>query len=376
MAHTPLESPPVHSPQTDQERIFQALTPRQRQVLRIIIEQYVQHAHPVGSKAIVRDFQLGVSSATIRNDMARLERLGLIAKAHISSGRIPTHLGYRLYVGQFVGDHHLSPSRQNRIQYQFRSMLEDSQYWLQDATLLLSTVSRSLALASELQYVSHRFKHLELISVTPGQALMVVVMTEGQVHQRMLAVSPTTEQEDLTRISQELNRAFERSDRSTLQEKLPELTEEAREIAEMLLEMMPAPEADGHPPIVRRGLMHIMEAPEFADSQRVRKVVEVFDSTPRINDMLVYAMDPGEVQVVIAGEGKKELEDLGDISLVLSSYGVSNRATGLVGVVGPVRMAYRYNIGAVRLFAALMSGFVQDTIRETDAALPETVGPT
>ncbi len=362
-----IRQPPssVSSVQTDLERIYQALTPRQRQVLRIVIEEYVSHVKPVGSKKICRNYNLGVSTATIRNDMAQLEQYDLIAKAHTSSGRIPSLLGYRLYVYYMVGEQQLPVTRRQGIQDQFVELMSSSQDWLQDATRLLSSVSRSLALATELAYVSHRFKHVELIATHASQVLMVLVLNEGQVHQRVLDMPQLLTQQELSSISSELNNILAGLERSEVQEKIPALSARAQAYGDIIAASMPVPQAQAKLPIVRQGLGRMLEAPEFAEGHRLQRVVEAFDSWLHLDNIPVHSERPGDVHVLIAGDGKEEWANFADLSLVLSSYGIPNRATGIVGVAGPVRMAYGYNMGAVRFMAALMSAFVRNSLVQT-----------
>ncbi len=362
MQQSPL---PARAAQFDPERIYQELSPRQRQVLRIVIEEYVTHVKPVGSKTITRNYSLGVSAATIRNDMAKLERHGLLTKAHTSSGRMPSLEGYRLYVYYLVGEQQLSPARRQGIQDQFDALMLGSRDWLQDATRLLSSVSRSLALATELAFTSYCFKHVELIAIHASQVLMVLVLDEGQVHQRVLNMPRILPQQDLSNISRELNNLLAGLNHPEIQEKLPMLSARAQVYGNSILEAMPTLQDQTRMPIVRQGLGRMLEAPEFAERHRLQRVVEAFDSWLHMDDLLVYSNQPGDVQVLIAGDGKKEWAEFTDMSLVLSSYGIPDRATGIVGVAGPVRMAYGYNMGAVRFMAALMSAFVRNSLVHT-----------
>ena len=361
----PPSSLPARSVPFDQERIYQELSPRQRHVLRIVIEEYVSHVKPVGSKKIARDYNLGVSAATIRNDLAKLERHDLVTKAHTSSGRIPSLLGYRLYVYYLVREQQLSSARRQGIQDQFDALMLGSRDWLDDATRLLSSVSRSLALATELAFVSYNFKHVELIAVHASQVLMVLVLEEGQVHQRAWNMPQVLPQQDLSRISAELNNLLAGLDQSGIQEKKPALSARAQAYADIILEAMPTPQDQTRLPIVRQGLGRMLEAPEFAERHRLQRAVEAFDSWLHLDDIQVYSNRPGDVHVLIAGDGKEAWADFADLSLVLSSYGIPDRATGIVGVAGPVRMAYGYNMGTVRFMAALMSAFVRNSLVHT-----------
>ncbi len=353
------------SDQIDHDQIYWDLTARQRQVLRIVIEEYITHVKPVGSRKIVQDYQLGVSAATIRNDMAKLEHYGLITKVHTSSGRMPSLLGYRLYVRHMAGTQQLPATWRQSLQERFDALLLRSQDWLEDATRLLSSVSRSLALATELAYVSQRFRHIELIAIHASQILMVLVLDEGQVRQRVLDNPQGFTQEELKQISGELNIQLAGLEQPAIQEKMPTLSVRAQTYGELLTTIIPVPRAQSRLPLVRQGLDRMLEAPEFAERHQLQRVVATFDSWRHLDDIPVYTQQPGDVHVLIAGDGKEEWADFADMSLVLSSYGIPNRATGIVGVVGPVRMAYGYNMGAVRSMAALMSAFVRNSLVHT-----------
>ena len=216
--------------------LLQSLAPRQRQVLQIVTEEFVAHVKPVGSKMIARDWDLGVSPATIRNDLAHLERMGLLSKTHTSSGRVPTLLGYRLYVTHLIGEQQLSVAKRQTIRAQFEVMRKDSRNWLQDATQTLASVSHSLALATELQFVTQRLKHIELISVQERQVLMVMVMEAGHVQQQMLEVQQGMNQDALREISNMLNAKLGGFTLTEMEERVYALLPAARRFAEVILQ--------------------------------------------------------------------------------------------------------------------------------------------
>ena len=352
------------------DTLLQSLAPRQRQILQIVTEEFVAHVKPVGSKKIARDWDLGVSPATIRNDLAHLEHLGLLSKTHTSSGRVPTLLGYRLYVSRLIREQQLSVAKRQCIREQFEIMRKDSRNWLQDATQTLASVSRSLALATELQFVTQRLKHIELIAVQETQVLMVMVMEAGHVQQQMLEVQQGLHQDALREISNMLNETLGGFTLAEMEGRLPALQPPARKFTEAILQAMPKTRSDsGLPIVVQRGLSHMLEAPEFAESRRACRFINIFDSQSRLHEILFDTDTPGQVHVFIAGDGKKEWSDLADVSMILSRYGITEQATGVVGIVGPVRMAYDYNIGAVRFMATLMSAFVRDVYLDDDPSL-------
>ena len=216
----------------EHEQLFDALTTRQRQVLRIVVEEFVAHAQPVGSRRIAKERNLGVSSATIRNDLAQLEALGLLTKPHASAGRVPSLLGYRIYVLYLIGNHRLPKEHRNQLRRRFETnRCAFTQLAAGEATRLLSVEANSLALATDLRYVNHRLRHVELISVQDNRVLMIVVLEDGHVCQRMLDIPDKMAQADLTVISAELNHLLPGLNRAQIQEKALEASSPPRSSA-------------------------------------------------------------------------------------------------------------------------------------------------
>lgn len=338
------------------------LTERRRRVLNIVIQEYVQNAQPVGSSTIVQNYDLGVSAATIRNDLAFLEQQGLLTHPHTSAGRVPTDTGYRFFVQFLLTDSELPDEERKTIRLQFQQARQELDQWLRVSTAVLARTSQSAALATAPRSARSRYKHLELVGIHDTKVLLVLVLQDGTVKQQLLDLDEPMEQSELSLVSNELNDLLARGDTSTIAANYHRLTPFAHQVAILIGEIMERIDNQLSGQIYRDGLAQVLEAPEFAGGEDVRKIVRVFEQRSLLEQVLGDYhndnRDQNNIQVFIAGEGR--YADLQDISLVIGRYGVSDRATGVIGVVGPMRMPYSRTISAVRFVSGLMSEMVED----------------
>ena len=336
-----------------------SITDRQRDVLRIVIQEFVSTAQPVGSSSIVHQHDLGVSAATIRNDLAALEQLGLLTHPHTSAGRVPTDLGFRFFVQHLLNRTQLEETEQNSIRREFGLVPQDIEQWLRLSTAVLARASRSAALATTPRSVSSTFKHMELVHINGTKVLLVLVLQEGTVKQQLLDLDEEMGQSELSRVSNELNAHLIGCDAAGLPRFLPKLSPFAIQVAALVAETMQRLDQGSRVQVFRDGLIDVLRAPEFAEGETMRKIVQVLEQPYLIEQIAEDASLDSTVHVVIAGDGR--YEQLRDVSLVLARYGASNRLTGLLGVVGPVRMWYGRTIGAVGFVSELMTEIVEET---------------
>ena len=336
------------------------LTERQAVLLRIVIQEYVQAAQPVGSQTIARHYDLGVSPATIRNDLAALERAGLLTHPHTSAGRVPTDAGYRYYVQHLLSDAELPSAERQDIRSQFSQARQELDQWLRLSTAVLARTTQAAALATAPHMSASRYKHLELVAIHGIKVLLILVLQEGTVKQQLLDLDQPMEQHELSRISNELNDQLIGLTASAVAQKYNLLSPFARQVAALTAELMQRNDRRLGGQIYRDGLMQMLDAPEFAEGENVRRIVQVFEEQSVLEQVVDQYSDVGDIHVVISGDGR--FAELRDISLVLARYGASDRATGLLGVIGPLRMSYGRSMGAVRYVAPLMSEMVDEMV--------------
>lgn len=339
------------------------LTERRRHILNIVIQEYVQTAQPVGSQTIAQKYDLGVSSATIRNDLAYLEQEGLLTHPHTSAGRVPTDAGYRFFVQHLLIDAELPSEERKAIRIQFRQARQELDQWLNMSTAILARTSQGAAIATAPRAAKSYYKHLELVGIQDTKVLLVLVLQDGTVKQQLLDLDQPMEQAELSRVSNELNDRLAHADAATIAEVSDSLSPLAKQVATLIITMIEQLDSQFSEQIYRDGLVQVLEAPEFSGSDHLRKIVRVFEQRSLLEQILgeFYAGNSyrqNDIHVMISGEGK--YSDLQDISLVIGRYGILDQATGVVGVVGPLRMPYGRTISAVRFISMLMSEMVED----------------
>jgi len=336
------------------------LSERQRRLLHIVIQEYVQTAQPVGSSAIAQMYDLGVSAATIRNDLAVLEREGLLMHPYTSAGRVPTDAGYRYFVQHILGEPELPHQERLEIRDQFRVVRQELDQWLRLSTAVLAKASQNAALATTPRAVKARFKHMELVEIHGTKVLLVLVLQEGTVKQQLLDLDQPMEQRELSQISNELNDLLAGCDIKAITHQTTLLSPFARQVAVLVADIIERIDLQFSGQIYRDGLAQILDAPEFTGSENVRKIVQVFEQAPILEQVLGNFTSGADVQVLIAGDGR--YADLQDVSLIIGRYGSGDQVTGLLGVIGPLRMSYGRTIGAVRYVGSLMSEVVEEIV--------------
>jgi heat-inducible transcriptional repressor len=332
------------------------LTLRQQKVLGLVIRTYINTAQPVGSKALLEANDLGVSSATIRNEMAALEDLGYLTHPHTSAGRVPTDKGYRFFVERLIGDVELPMTEQNTIRHQFhQSKLEMSQ-WMQLAAAVLARSARSAAIVTAPKVEQPRLRHLELISTQSQLVLMVVVFQGGTVRQRMLTLREPMDQNALSQTAAKFNNLCAGLDAASVRNRMADANDFESDVIKLLTDLMTADEAVPLNEVYRDGLTEVLQEPEFTRRSDANAIVTAMEQPNFLAEVLSSPV--GTVQVVIGGEGR--WRELSSCSMVIARYGVEGFATGALGVLGPTRMPYGRAISTVRYVADLMSDLVSD----------------
>ncbi|OQA45403.1 MAG: Heat-inducible transcription repressor HrcA [Chloroflexi bacterium ADurb.Bin325] len=343
------------------------MTTRRQAVLGLVIRSYIERGQPVGSKSFVTSYGLDISPATIRNEMAALEEMGYLTHPHTSAGRVPTDQGYRYFVEHLLGETELPLPEQLMIRHQFHQARLELDQWVRLAVAVLAHTTRKAALATPPRARESKFKHVELISLRDTLVLLVLVLMGGAVKQQMLTLDEPVEQEALSRLSNELNDHYKGLTAGQISARSNDLPALGRQISHIIGQVIQAVDRQGEDFVYRDGLLHMLGEPEFAESQQVRGIVQTFEG-PSLSSIVSTAapVEVGGVQVLIGGEGR--WQEFADLTLVLSRYGVEGGASGLLGVVGPLRMTYDRTIGAVRYVSQLMSDLVSDWHDTDDAA--------
>jgi heat-inducible transcriptional repressor len=356
------------------------LDARSQAILRAVIEEYVISAVPVGSQALVDRYRLGVSSATVRAILADLEAAGLLTHPHTSAGRIPTDTGYRLYVETLADTTVLPAVEQLMIRHQFGQVQFASEHWFRLAATTLASVTGSAGLATAAKPASARIRRIDLVALQERVASLILVLREGTIKQGMIGLDRPVDQDDLTRSANRLNADLTDLTAAQIEARLPAYAAAAgaasggddtdagmgeaeafdavvvSRVAELIARTMREFDAEAVEEVYSDGLLNVMDAPEFAQSEKLRRVFSALENRSYLGELLELIAGSGRIHVFIGHENAPA--EMREVSLVLAPYGRPGRAVGVVGVLGPTRMAYPHAIGTVGFVSGLMNELV------------------
>ncbi|RME79072.1 MAG: heat-inducible transcription repressor HrcA [Chloroflexi bacterium] len=334
------------------------LTQRQQIILRLVVQEYVRTAAPVSSKTISETYHLGVSSATVRNEMALLEQLGYLTQPHTSAGRIPTEQGYRYFVERLMEQTDLSPEEQRMISHQFHQARLELDQWLKLSAAVLANATRNASLVTAPKSEQCRLKHLELISIQEDVALLILVLQGGAVKQQILTLDQAMSQDELHRTARRLTDLWAQATASRIAASLPNQTGLTAQVGEVVSSAMQRIDARRSSDIYHDGLLNILNQPEFKQQEGIQQVIRALEERRLVDQLVERVLKEGGVHIIIGGEG--QWRELSDVSIVLGRYGVGDSLTGAMGVVGPVRMTYGRAVSIVRYMSRLMSDLLYD----------------
>lgn len=339
------------------------LTDRQKTLLILIIRDYIETAQPVGSKRLVEYYHLRLSSATIRNEMGALTEMGYLRQPHTSAGRVPSEEGYRYFVSQMMNQAELPASIQATISHQFYQVRPGVDHWMTLAASVLAHQSQGISVVTAPHAEMAKYKHVELISTQGRQVLMVLVMAGGEVSQEVLTLAEPVSQDRLSQTASRLNGILAGLSVDAIAA-LPARTDTLeQDILSIIVQDLRRAAKSLSGEIYTDGLTNVLSEPEFAESDDARRALKIFEERSTLQDILARTTvnsNVGALQVLVGGEG--EWEELRQCSIVLARYGVPGLATGMLGVLGPMRMSYARAIPTVRYVAGLLSDLVNDTI--------------
>ncbi len=351
------------------------LTERRELILKLVIQEFIDKAAPVASDMLVRMYELPVSSATVRNELATLEELGYLTQPYTSGGRIPTDTGYRFFVEHLMDSTPLTDDEQSNIRHQFTQVRSDIDEWIQLAASVLARTARNASVVTPPRAYQVRFKHMELIAIHETVTLMVLVLHDGTVMQQMLTLDTTLHpQPELRLISAHICERcadmpvdrIEEMESQDHQQQPPAFTAFEHQVLRLVIQIMHQAENQFNEQIHRDGLLEMLSQPEFIPAlskenpnraiERMRQTLELLTSNKAIGTFLLQALSKDGVHVIIGGEFGNE--DMREYSIVLSRYGINGTATGVVGVIGPTRMYYPRSISTVRYVSFILSDLV------------------
>ena len=331
------------------------LSDRRATILRLIVSDYIDHHQPIGSAALVERHGLKMSSATIRNEMARLEEEGYISHPHTSAGRVPSDRGYRYFVEALMGEPELSPSERLRILHQFHQATSQVAEWFQLAATVLAQTVNNAAVVTAPRTSQTRLKHVQLVALHEHTALMVVVTQDVKVRQQVITFADATNQEELTRLSNRMNSRWAGLDAPGVHAQMDDLTPDKEQTVGLLLaEILDEEDEAAFNDARVEGVRNVLDQPEFQTSSKAAiEVLEALDEHNLSKAIPVAPAGDESVTVIIGSEHREGA--MRDLSVVLTGYGPAGGPQGMLAVIGPTRMRYGHSIATVRYMSDVMS---------------------
>ena len=334
-----------------------AVTARRAGILRLVVQEHIETAAPVGSKTIHEKYGVPVSPATIRNEMQALEEDGLLRQPHPSAGRIPSDQGYRYFVQSLAGQVDLSAEEKATIRHQFFQAPPEWDEWVELAAVLLARSLGLLAVVAPPRARRLAVRRVELIRLNERLALLVVVVREARVLKQLVTLASATAQAELSAVARRLNERVVEKTAAEL-ERLPDPAEATTAAVLHSLRRLLREEAGRDLAARVEGLPGVLAQPEFRSDHRwVLAIMSLVEG--RAVERLVPPGTLGEsgVRVVIGAEN--QAEELRECSVVMAPYGAGEEMTGFVGVVGPTRMRYPRGAATVRYLSDLLQEMME-----------------
>lgn len=333
------------------------LSERKEHILRIIVGEYISLASPVGSEAIARRYGLGLSAATIRNEMARLEEDGYIIRPHISGGSVPSDRGYRYYVESMVQEE-VPLEEQRMLSHLFHQVERELAEWNRLAAALLARMVHNVAIVTSPKAAASRIKHLELVALQESLVLLILLLQQAKLKQQLIAFDEVISQGELGAISRKLNALFQGLTRSQVLARSEGLSPIEEQVKNAVVQIMAGEDERRYEEPYIEGLRHILTQPEFAHAQNMLCLMEVLESRDMVRYLLPEMLVEGGVRVIIGAENREDA--MKECSMVVTQYGVPGEVNGVLGVIGPRRMPYGRAISSVRYMGSLMSDLVAE----------------
>ncbi|MGJ0485290.1 MAG: heat-inducible transcriptional repressor HrcA [Methylomicrobium sp.] len=333
------------------------LNERSLQLLKALIERYISDGQPVGSRVLAKDSDLKLSPATIRNVMADLEDMGLIHSPHTSAGRVPTVTGYRLFVDSLLTVKPLELQEMSRLQGGLAT-IEDTNQALGVASRLLSDLSQMAGVVTLPKRETLFLRHVEFLPLSNSRVLVIFVTNEQEVHNKIIHTSRLFSPAELQQAANYLNSVYSGRSLATVREAvLKELQDDREQMNQLMLDAIRMAQLafesdDQKEDFVLSGETNLMGFSELSDRDRLRSLFEAFSQKQGVIHLLDQCMKADGVQIFIGEESGYEAFD--HCSLVTSSYSVSDKVVGVLGVIGPTRMAYEKIIPYVDITAKLL----------------------
>lgn len=328
---------------------------RKKMILFSIINSYVNLGEPIGSNSLLNEYSLDISSATIRNEMSTLEKMGLLEKAHTSGGRYPSDKGYRLYVNNLL-ENSLNEKEDENLEKILDKRYGNVSKIVETATLLLSKMTNLTAVSYTIRNNITKVINLELLKIDPNMLLFVVVYDNASIVSDRIYISEEIDDKKLIEISRTLKQNIEGKNLKDLAKIFEKIKNSGFKQYENLLDILEKKInndslSDLTKEVIIKGLGNIFNFKEFEDPIKAREFIKIFDSKERIWELIENSNN--ELQITIGDEN--EINELKDNTIITSHFNYDKDIVGQIGIIGLTRIDYKEVISDIKLISDLLS---------------------
>lgn len=331
------------------------LTDRQSNILFSLIREYIMNAAPVASETLVRRYDLGVSSATIRNEMGELERQGYIVQPYTSAGRVPSTKGYRKYVEK-IKEAQLPLNEQTLIRHQFYQASKDIEEWIYLAAAILARMLHSAAIVSFPGTQEPRLKLIKLVFLEEFMALMLLVFEDRHFRQQTVFFDEPVSEESLQAMACHLTDICSGLTMSQIRAKKRNVSPVENMMLDIIINIMSEDRDWALKHQHLNGISEVLSQPEFERTEKAQMFIDLLERRTIFHSVLSQMSEKEKVRVVIGSENPEST--MHDFSMVIGRYGMPQKLGGIIGVVGPTRMPYDRALSAIRFLSDTMSELI------------------
>lgn len=334
---------------------------RAQSLLKTLVERYIEDGQPVGSKKLAADSGMKLSPATIRNVMSELEELGLIHSPHTSAGRVPTAKGYRLFVDNLLTVKPLGKKTLTSFEQEL-AIEEDADHLIEKASSLLSAVTQMAGVVMLPRKAGAILRHIEFLPLAGNRVLVILVVNEQEVQNKVIHTARQYSDAELLQTANFLNSEYAGSDLSLIRDKLVNSMQQSRDAmtqimqtaVEMTDRVMENSRRDAD--FIMAGQTNLMSYAEMGDMDKLKQLFDAFNTKRDVLHILDQSIHAESMQIYIGEESGYSVFD--DCSVITSPYKSDNDVVGVLGIIGPTRMAYDRVIPVVDMTAKLLSSLL------------------
>ncbi|MEW5785913.1 MAG: heat-inducible transcriptional repressor HrcA [Bacillota bacterium] len=328
------------------------LSERKKRILQAVVADYIRTAEPVGSRTIARTYRIGLSSATIRNEMADLEEMGYLAQPHTSAGRIPSQKGYRFYVDYLMDPGELSDDEELEIIHSLGiEKMREIEQIIVSAARVLSSITNQTSLIMGPQFRKSAFRQLRILPLDEKRGLVVLITDTGFIKNKVINLHQTLSPAELHQVVTYLNQKLsglniDQVTTSLINELKRDLFRRLEVLEQAFILLEESLKEEQQVRVFLGGTSNILNQPEFRNVEKIRRMLALFEQESLLFEILEEHL--GEDNIVVKIGKENAFEDIQECTLITAAYKINDKTLGALGVLGPIRMNYERVIGVVR----------------------------